>query len=133
MAVHSSLFDPAVIWRRWRDVILGNWYLGFTSFGGPPVHFQIFHKRFVDDKKWIDEQTIFWTSKGASQYQEIFTISQALPGPGSTKLLFFINIARGGFAAGLLAFLIWRSATSLPLLLLAQELLDHIKFTDSNP
>ena len=27
--------------RRFHDVIRRTWYLGFTSFGGPPVHFQI--------------------------------------------------------------------------------------------
>jgi hypothetical protein len=40
------------------------WDLGFTAFGGPPVHFQILHRRFVEGKgfgggsKWIDEQTV---------------------------------------------------------------------------
>lgn len=23
------------------DAFIANWYLGFTAFGGPPVHFQI--------------------------------------------------------------------------------------------
>lgn len=27
--------------ERAHDVFLANWYLGFTAFGGPPVHFQI--------------------------------------------------------------------------------------------
>lgn len=48
--------------ERISDVIKATWYLGFTSFGGPPVHFQIFHKKFVDVKDgrtpWIDEQTV---------------------------------------------------------------------------
>lgn len=40
------------------------WDLGFTSFGGPPVHFQILHRRFVEGagfgggSKWVDEQTV---------------------------------------------------------------------------
>ena len=40
------------------------WDLGFTAFGGPPVHFQILHRRFVEGlgfgggSKWIDEQTV---------------------------------------------------------------------------
>ena len=49
----------------WRlvDVFAKTWDLGFTSFGGPPVHFQILHRRFVDGEghfgsKWIDEQTV---------------------------------------------------------------------------
>ena len=24
-----------------HDVLIANWYLGLTAFGGPPVHFQI--------------------------------------------------------------------------------------------
>lgn len=27
-------------WKLW-DTLEKNWYLGFTSFGGPPVHFKI--------------------------------------------------------------------------------------------
>jgi hypothetical protein len=30
----------ASLQRAW-DAIRFNWYLGFTSFGGPPVHFKI--------------------------------------------------------------------------------------------
>src|ERR1700753_1393622 len=47
---------------RLVDVFLRTWDLGFTAFGGPPVHFQILHRRFVEGKggrlKWIDEQTV---------------------------------------------------------------------------
>lgn len=44
------------------------WDLGFTAFGGPPVHFKIFHQRFVEGQggkeKWVDEQTV----NGSPQY-----------------------------------------------------------------
>jgi hypothetical protein len=46
---------------RLAEVFLRTWYLGFTSFGGPPVHFQIFHQKFVEGRhgpKWVDEQTV---------------------------------------------------------------------------
>lgn len=47
---------------RMLDVFLRTWDLGFTSFGGPPVHFRILHERFVQGKgekeKWVDEQTV---------------------------------------------------------------------------
>jgi hypothetical protein len=51
---------------QWRIVELftRTWDLGFTAFGGPPVHFQILHRRFVEGvgfsggSKWIDEQTV---------------------------------------------------------------------------
>jgi hypothetical protein len=47
---------------RLVDAFLRTWDLGFTSFGGPPVHFQILHRRFVEGQggkeKWVDEQTV---------------------------------------------------------------------------
>lgn len=48
--------------HRLTDVLLRTWDLGFIAFGGPPVHFQILHRRFVEGKggkeKWVDEQTV---------------------------------------------------------------------------
>jgi hypothetical protein len=48
---------------RLFEVFAKTWDLGFTAFGGPPVHFQILHRRFVEGlgfggSKWIDEQTV---------------------------------------------------------------------------
>ncbi|EWC46799.1 hypothetical protein DRE_04044 [Drechslerella stenobrocha 248] len=83
--------------EKWRDLVLANWHLGLTAFGGPPVHFQIFHTKFVDKLKWLDEQ----------MFQELFALCQALPGPASTKLLFCINSIHGGFLSGFLAFCLW--------------------------
>ncbi|CEL05805.1 Putative Chromate ion transporter (Eurofung) [Aspergillus calidoustus] len=82
---------------RLSEVVRHTWYLGFTSFGGPPVHFQIFHARFVEKEKWVDEQT----------YQELFAICQGLPGPGSTKMLFCLALLHAGFIPALLAFFFW--------------------------
>ncbi|KAK4032048.1 chromate transporter-domain-containing protein [Parachaetomium inaequale] len=82
--------------RAWK-VIRVNWHLGVTAFGGPPVHFQIFNKKFVKKTEWIDEQV----------FQELFSISQSLSGPASTKMLYCINLIRDGFPAALLSFLIW--------------------------
>lgn len=50
--------------RLW-DVFGRTYDLGFTCFGGPPVHFQIFHRRFVDGlgkTPWVDEQTVTFKS-----------------------------------------------------------------------
>lgn len=60
---HAGASNPARaeeerLFGRLRDVVWHTWYLGFTSFGGPPVHFQIFHARFVEKEKWVDEQTV---------------------------------------------------------------------------
>ncbi|OBT54304.1 hypothetical protein VE04_05933 [Pseudogymnoascus sp. 24MN13] len=89
--------DSSKVWDRAVDVVAANWHLGFTAFGGPPVHFQILHKKFVEKYEWVDEQ----------MFQEVFALSQALPGPASTKMLFCINYLRGGLLAGFGAFLLW--------------------------
>jgi hypothetical protein len=40
--ITSSQISSAIsLWERTKDVFSKNWYLGFTAFGGPPVHFQI--------------------------------------------------------------------------------------------
>ncbi|KAJ5365538.1 hypothetical protein N7517_008424 [Penicillium concentricum] len=86
---------------RLLDVFLRTWDLGFTAFGGPPVHFQILHARFVEGQggkeKWVDEQT----------YQELFAICQGLPGPASTKLIFCLTLFHAGFIPAMLAFFLW--------------------------
>lgn len=55
---------------EWRltEIFVSMWDLGFTAFGGPPVHFQILHRRFVEGlgfggSKWIDEQTVSTTAQ----------------------------------------------------------------------
>ncbi|KHN95995.1 Chromate transporter [Metarhizium album ARSEF 1941] len=87
---------PRGLGRAWEATRF-NWYLGFSAFGGPPVHFKIFHDRFVSKLGWIDEQ----------MYQELFSISQALCGPASTKMLYCINLIHGGLLAAVVAFLTW--------------------------
>ncbi|KAH8432400.1 putative chromate ion transporter [Aspergillus melleus] len=98
---HAGATDPTrgeePLLSRLRDVIHHTWYLGFTSFGGPPVHFQIFHARFVEKEKWVDDQT----------YQELFAICQGLPGPASTKMLFCLALLHAGFVPALLVFFLW--------------------------
>ena len=110
--------------HRLFTVFIATFDLGFTAFGGPPVHFQIIHRRFVEgistrfrikirepqghtdspenthvneQLKWVDPQT----------YRELFAICQALPGPGSTKMLTAIAGLHAGWAAGVFAFLVW--------------------------
>lgn len=104
--------------NRLLDVFLRTWDLGFTAFGGPPVHFQIIYARFVDGKgggRWIDEQTVNVSSISIlsetdcyRQYQELFAICQALPGPGSTKMLFCVTLLHAGFLPAIFVFILWR-------------------------
>ncbi|KAI0405099.1 chromate transporter-domain-containing protein [Xylaria palmicola] len=82
--------------RGWR-VFEAGWHLGLTSFGGPPVHFKIFHDKYVTKLGWIDEEI----------YQELFSLSQALSGPASTKMLYCINLISEGFLPAVLGFLLW--------------------------
>ena len=82
---------------RLVDTIRHFWDLGFTAFGGPGVHVVILRKRFVDNLKWLDETT----------FADLFSLGNALPGPGSTQLAFSIAVARNGTLAGLVAFLFW--------------------------
>ncbi|KAI1813738.1 chromate transporter-domain-containing protein [Poronia punctata] len=83
--------------HQFDKIVRAEWHLGVTAFGGPPVHFKIFHDRFVNRLRWIDEQL----------YQELFSISQALSGPGSTKMLYCINLIQTNFLGALLGFLLW--------------------------
>lgn len=83
------------------DMLAHNWHLGFISFGGPTVHFQIFRKLFVEKYGWLDD----------TAYDELFGLCQALSGPGSTKMLYTINVLHYGWGCGTAAFLVW----SLPM------------------
>ena len=42
-----------------------------------------------------------------AQYQEIFAICQALPGPASTKMVFTIAMIHAGLVSAVFAFLLW--------------------------
>jgi chromate transport protein ChrA len=96
----DAISEVAVI-----DMLAHNWHLGLTSFGGPAVHFQLFQQLFIDKYKWIEPTT----------YQEMFALCQALSGPGSTKMIFAINVLRYGFCTGLVSFFLW----SLPMAIAA--------------
>lgn len=61
------------------------------------VHVVILHKIFVIDRAWVDEKT----------FADLFSISNALPGPGSTQLAFSIALVRNGTVSGILAFFLW--------------------------
>ncbi|KAK2686718.1 hypothetical protein QWA68_015663 [Fusarium oxysporum] len=93
----SAILNTANLAERFWNIIRENWYLGFTSFGGPPVHFKIFHDKFVAKLSWIDEQ----------MYQELFSVCQAFSGPGSTKMHYCINLLHDGFLPALFGFLLW--------------------------
>lgn len=66
---------------RLISVVRNYWDLGFTAFGGPPVHFIILKDRFVKKLKWIDEGTVSSHSSlllSAPAYS-IFSTKNSLP------------------------------------------------------
>lgn len=69
--------------------------LGFISFGGPAAHIGYFQKTFVQKLNWIDEQS----------YAKLISLSQFLPGPGSSQIGFAIGLRRAGIFGGIAAFL----------------------------
>ncbi|KAI5780336.1 chromate transporter-domain-containing protein [Peziza echinospora] len=105
---------------RLKAVFSRTWDLGFTAFGGPPVHFAILHQRFVKGVSarsttrvkhvpWIDEQT----------YQEIFAVCQALPGPASTKMGFCITLVHAGLIPALFQYIMWAGPGAVGMFALA--------------
>ncbi|RSL66368.1 hypothetical protein CEP53_003361 [Fusarium sp. AF-6] len=97
MAIRSAWLNTSNLSGRFWSTIRENWSLGFTSFGGPPVHFKTFNDKFVTKLSWIDQQ----------MYQELFSVCQASSGPGSTKMHYCINLIHDGFLPALLGFMIW--------------------------
>ena len=81
--------------RLW-DVFSRTFDLGVTAFGGPPVHFQIFHRRFVEGAggtPWIDEQTVRILVPGVeTQFTYFLLVSRDICGmPGSSRSRFNQN------------------------------------------
>ena len=82
---------------RLGSVLRAYYPLGFIAFGGPSVHVVLLRKRFVDTFHWIDDKT----------FVDLFSLSNGLPGPGSTQLAFSIAVVTHGVLPGLFAFFIW--------------------------
>ena len=73
----------------WRFLLLG-----CTSFGGPAAHLGYFQKTFVQDLKWIEQDA----------YARLISLSQFLPGPGSSQVGFALGLRQAGLTGGIAAF-----------------------------
>ncbi len=67
--------------------------LGLTSFGGPVAHIGYFRQAFVERRHWLDE----------ASFADLVALSQFLPGPASSQVVFSLGLMRGGWLGGLAA------------------------------
>ncbi|KAJ3045630.1 hypothetical protein HK097_001141 [Rhizophlyctis rosea] len=89
--------DPRPVYVRITESVRNFLPLSVIAFGGPPAHIALLHNTFVARKKWLDD----------ALFSEFFAVSQALPGPGSTEMLFSIAIHRGGLIPAIAGFFCW--------------------------
>jgi chromate transporter len=75
------------------EVLLAFLKLGLTSFGGPVAHIGYFRQAFVERRRWLDE----------ASFADLVALSQFLPGPGSSQVVFSLGLMRGGWLGGLAA------------------------------
>jgi chromate transporter len=83
--------------------------LGFTAFGGPVAHIAFFREEFVVRKRWMTE----------SDYAEIVSLCQFLPGPASSQVGLTIGLSRAGYLGSLAAWLGFTMPSAILLLFLA--------------
>ncbi len=81
--------------RRTWEVFWRFLALGCISFGGPAAHIGYFQKTFVEKLKWIDVES----------YARLISLSQFLPGPGSSQIGFALGLRRAGLWGGVAAFI----------------------------
>ena len=67
--------------------------LGLTSFGGPIAHLGYFREAFVVRRRWLTE----------TEFVELVSLCQFLPGPASSQVGFAIGLIRGGSLGALAA------------------------------
>lgn len=101
------------------EILIQFFTLGLISFGGPVAHVGYFHKTFVEKRKWLNDEA----------YARLLSLSQLLPGPGSSQMGFAIGLHRGGILGGFCAFL----AFTTPSFLLMYFLSTSQQWLGNNP
>ncbi len=61
--------------------------LGLTSFGGPIAHLGYFRTEFVEQKKWLTDQS----------YSDLVALCQFLPGPASSQVGLGVGLLKAGY------------------------------------
>jgi chromate transporter len=89
-----------------REVFLTFLRLGSTSFGGPIAHLAYFRRAFVDERRWLDDET----------FARLVGFCSVLPGPTSSQVGMLVGLLRGGPPG---AFLAWLGFTAPSAILMA--------------
>jgi chromate transporter len=79
--------------RSTLEVFLVFLRLGLTSFGGPAAHIGYFRAEFVDNRRWLDEES----------FLNLVVFCQFLPGPASSKVGIALGLRRAGWWGALAA------------------------------
>jgi chromate transporter len=91
------------------EVLLAFLKLGLTCFGGPVAHIGYFRQEFVGRRRWLDE----------TSFADLVALSQFLPGPASSQVVFSLGLMRGGWPGGLAASVGFTLPSALIMLLFA--------------
>lgn len=83
--------------------------LGLTSFGGPVAHVSYFREEYVARRNWLSE----------ARFGELMSLTQFIPGPGSSQLGAAIGYERAGLPGGLAAWIGFTLPSALVLILVA--------------
>lgn len=88
--------------------------LGLTSFGGPVAHIGYFRETYVEKKQWLSEE----------RFGELTSLTQFIPGPGSSQLGAAIGYERGGLSGGFAAWVGFTLPSAVVMTLIALGLGD---------
>ncbi|MCL4221690.1 MAG: chromate efflux transporter [Phycisphaerales bacterium] len=78
---------------RLLEVVVVFLKLGLTCFGGPVAHLGYYHTEFVRRRGWVTEE----------QFVDLVALSQFLPGPASSQVVFGVGMKRAGSIGGVVA------------------------------
>lgn len=91
------------------EVFLAFLKLGLTSFGGPVAHIGYFRAEFVDNRRWLDDES----------FLNLVVFCQFLPGPASSKVGIALGLRRAGWCGALAAWLGFTMPSAIALIAFA--------------
>jgi chromate transporter len=81
--IRRGVLEPFLVFLR----------LGLTSFGGPIAHLGYFRYEFVEQRRWLSDQS----------FADLVALCQFLPGPTSSQVCYSIGMTRGGLLGAIAA------------------------------